>query len=102
MVLRLGLAAGLDLDDVAIVGHVVVVDVDDRALAAFALPRPQLDFCQARKVMVFVDFYPFVLEPFSIGIDYNIVFEPLFGGLGYFHVSAKHYHGKILLCSSEI
>ena len=43
MVLRLGLAPGLDLDDVAVVGHVTVGNVDDCTTAALALPRAQLD-----------------------------------------------------------
>src|SRR3990170_2975176 len=43
MVLRLRLAPRLDLDDVTIVGHVAVGDVDDCAVAPFTVPRPQLD-----------------------------------------------------------
>src|SRR5207247_3032298 len=43
VVLRLGLAPGLDLDDVAVVGHVTVGNVDDCTTAPLALPRAQLD-----------------------------------------------------------
>ena len=38
-----GLAARLDLDDVAIIGKVVVGDVDDGPKPTLPLPRPQLD-----------------------------------------------------------
>ena len=44
VMLRLGLSSRLDLDDVTIVGHMAVGDVDDGAAATLTLPRPQLDF----------------------------------------------------------
>src|SRR5262245_33387 len=45
VMLRLGFASGLNLNDVTVVGHVAISDMDDRATATLALPRPQLDFC---------------------------------------------------------
>src|SRR6266481_5991120 len=44
VMLRLGLASRPDLDDVTIIGHVAVGDVDDGAAATLTLPRPQFDF----------------------------------------------------------
>src|SRR5262245_42502494 len=45
MMLRLGFASRLDLDDMTVVGHVAISDVHDGATTTLALPRPQLDFC---------------------------------------------------------
>lgn len=41
--LRLRLTAWLDLDDVTIVGHVTVIDVDDRSTSSLSLPWTELD-----------------------------------------------------------
>src|SRR5262249_178865 len=39
VMLGLGLASRLDLDDMTVVGHVAIGDVNDRATATFTLPR---------------------------------------------------------------
>src|SRR5215467_963220 len=44
VMLRLGFASRLDLDDVAVIGHVAISDMHDGATATLALPRPQLNF----------------------------------------------------------
>src|SRR5882724_3146163 len=57
VMLRLGLASWLDLDDVTVVGHVAIGDVDDGATATLTLPRPQLDFRQTREVELLMYFH---------------------------------------------
>src|SRR5215471_11650690 len=44
VMLRFGFASGLNLNDVAVIGHVAISDVYDGATATLALPRPQLNF----------------------------------------------------------
>ncbi len=88
MMLRLGFTAGLDLDDVTVVGHMPVIDMGHCAAAALALPGSQLDLRQARKIKIFVNLYAFPFEPFRVRIGFVVVFEPVFGRLRHFHIGA--------------
>src|SRR5215471_18531011 len=92
--LRLGLSSRCDLDDVAIVGHVAVGDVDDRARAPLTLPRAQLDPREIGKVELLVNFHPFFFEPCLVTVELFVLFKTVLGSLCDFHVGAKHYHGS--------
>ena len=91
--LRLGFAAWFDLDNMAVIRHVAVIDMGDRAKAAFALPRSELDLRQAWKIKFLMDCDAFRLEPICIGIGLCVIFKTRFRGLSDFHIGAKHYHG---------
>ena len=68
MVLRLRLSAGINVHDVQVVGHVVVVDVNDGALATLALPRTNLDLVHVRDVERLVNENAFRLQPIFVGV----------------------------------
>ena len=97
MVLGLGLAAGVDVDDVQVVGHVGVVDMADSALPALSLPGADLNVVHVGDVEGRVDHHLLVLEPVLVRVRSTVVGETLSWGLGDLHVGALHNHGSPLL-----
>ena len=84
--LRLGLASRLDLDDVTVVGHVAVGDVDDGTTATLTLPRPQLDFRQTREIELLMYFHTFLLQPLRVRVGFCVIFEPILRSLSDLHI----------------
>ena len=92
VVLRLGLAAGADLDHVRVVGQVVVRYVDDDAAAALALPRPQLDRAEVLEGEVHDDADALPLLPAGVAVTRGVLVEIIRRGLGDLPVRAPHDH----------
>ena len=92
VMLGLGLAAGHDVDDVQVVGQESVVDVDDCALAALALPGADLELVPVGDVEGLVDHHPFALQPVLVGVGDAEVLELSGWRLRHLHVGALHNH----------
>src|SRR5215211_8305446 len=75
MPLRLRLAAGRDLDQVGVVFQYVIWNSDDRAAAAFAGPRAELDLAQVLEREIPNDADTFASLPFLVKIAVDEVFK---------------------------